>query len=281
MHTHRFLRRRNDWAADDASSTSPPATPPARAQPCRHCARLRIFLAGVLLTAGFIVLHAAAQGPAGTTAAPAGGVAVAHPVPPRAEPQTTTLTAAPAAQPPASAPAATLTLIYQTVPLPSGRLNQPYKPRDLVRGGNGPYRFTLDGTLPPGLTLDATGRLAGTPTASGGYRFQLTVTDASNPPHVDQAPYVLHVLDPVTPPAKAASGAGKGRGGRPIKDVTLDQAGRSFEEEYAAGAKAHPAGRFGTAEEFGMMCAFLCSVHAGYMTGQNILMDGGQYPGTY
>ncbi|HYD07249.1 MAG TPA: SDR family oxidoreductase [Reyranella sp.] len=59
------------------------------------------------------------------------------------------------------------------------------------------------------------------------------------------------------------------------------RAGRSFDEEYAAGAKANPAGRFGTAEEFGMMCAFLCSVHAGYMTGQNILMDGGQYPGTY
>src|SRR6201994_2941858 len=52
------------------------------------------------------------------------------------------------------------------------------------------------------------------------------------------------------------------------------KAGKSFEEEYAAAAKAHPAGRFGTAEEFGMMCAFLCSVHAGYMTGQNILMDG-------
>src|SRR5882757_7440140 len=59
------------------------------------------------------------------------------------------------------------------------------------------------------------------------------------------------------------------------------KAGRSFDEEYAAGAKAHPAGRFGTAEEFGAMCAFLCSVHASYMTGQNILMDGGQYPGTY
>jgi len=59
------------------------------------------------------------------------------------------------------------------------------------------------------------------------------------------------------------------------------KSGKSFEEEYAAGAKAHPAGRFGTGEEFGMMCAFLCSVHAGYMTGQNILMDGGQYPGTY
>ena len=49
----------------------------------------------------------------------------------------------------------------------------------------------------------------------------------------------------------------------------------------AAGAKGHPAGRFGTAEEFGAACAFLCSVHAGYITGQNLLMDGGQYPGTY
>ena len=57
--------------------------------------------------------------------------------------------------------------------------------------------------------------------------------------------------------------------------------GTDFDAEYAASAKAHPAGRFGTAEEFGKMCAFLCSTHAGYMTGQNILMDGGQYPGTY
>ncbi|MEO6061580.1 MAG: SDR family oxidoreductase [Thermoflexales bacterium] len=42
-----------------------------------------------------------------------------------------------------------------------------------------------------------------------------------------------------------------------------------------------PTGRVGTPEEFGAMCAFLCSAHAGYIVGQNILMDGGQYPGTY
>jgi len=42
-----------------------------------------------------------------------------------------------------------------------------------------------------------------------------------------------------------------------------------------------PAGRFGTAQEFGDICAFLCSVQAGYITGQNILPDGGLYPGTY
>ncbi|HLL10037.1 MAG TPA: SDR family oxidoreductase [Rubrivivax sp.] len=45
--------------------------------------------------------------------------------------------------------------------------------------------------------------------------------------------------------------------------------------------KAVPAQRFGNAEEFGAMCAFLCSRHAGYITGQNLLMDGGAYPGTF
>lgn len=42
---------------------------------------------------------------------------------------------------------------------------------------------------------------------------------------------------------------------------------------------AVPAGRFGTPEEFGKVAAFLCSAHAGYITGQNILIDGGGYPG--
>jgi 3-oxoacyl-[acyl-carrier protein] reductase len=40
-----------------------------------------------------------------------------------------------------------------------------------------------------------------------------------------------------------------------------------------------PAGRLGTIEEFGKTCAWLCSVDAGYITGQNILLDGGSYPG--
>lgn len=42
-----------------------------------------------------------------------------------------------------------------------------------------------------------------------------------------------------------------------------------------------PAGRFGSAEEFGAFCAFICSAHAGYLTGQNLLLDGGAYPGTF
>lgn len=39
--------------------------------------------------------------------------------------------------------------------------------------------------------------------------------------------------------------------------------------------KTIPAGRYGTSDEFGAMCAFLCSQHAGFIVGQNILLDGG------
>ncbi|MEL6299711.1 MAG: SDR family oxidoreductase [Pseudomonadota bacterium] len=56
--------------------------------------------------------------------------------------------------------------------------------------------------------------------------------------------------------------------------------GMSFEDAHASRMKDVPAGRFGTTEEFGAMAAFLCSEHGGYMTGQNIVMDGGSYPGT-
>jgi 3-oxoacyl-[acyl-carrier protein] reductase len=54
------------------------------------------------------------------------------------------------------------------------------------------------------------------------------------------------------------------------------------EPELAAQARARiPAKRFGTLSEFGQTCAFLCSVHAGYITGQNILLDGGLYPAAF
>ncbi len=45
--------------------------------------------------------------------------------------------------------------------------------------------------------------------------------------------------------------------------------------------RAIPVRRLGQADEFGAMCLFLCSVQAGYLTGQNILLDGGAYPGTF
>ncbi len=58
-------------------------------------------------------------------------------------------------------------------------------------------------------------------------------------------------------------------------------AGEPVEAFMAQRERAIPAGRFGTAEEFGAVCAFLCSVHAGYVTGLNVLVDGGAYPGTF
>ena len=57
------------------------------------------------------------------------------------------------------------------------------------------------------------------------------------------------------------------------------KAGVSVEEMTRQRQAAIPAGRFGDAAEFGATCAFLCSVHAGYITGQNVLIDGGAYPG--
>ena len=58
-------------------------------------------------------------------------------------------------------------------------------------------------------------------------------------------------------------------------------AGKSVEDFVRAASDAVPAGRFGAPAEFGATCAFLCSVHAGYIVGQNILIDGGAYPGTF
>ena len=59
------------------------------------------------------------------------------------------------------------------------------------------------------------------------------------------------------------------------------KSGKSLDDVMDARRQQNPAHRFGTAEEFGALCAFLCSVHAGYITGQNLLLDGGAYPGTF
>jgi 3-oxoacyl-[acyl-carrier protein] reductase len=57
--------------------------------------------------------------------------------------------------------------------------------------------------------------------------------------------------------------------------------GAELDAEFEKQAATIPAGRFGTAEEFGQVCAFLCSVPAAYMTAQNVLLDGGNYPATF
>jgi len=64
-------------------------------------------------------------------------------------------------------------------------------------------------------------------------------------------------------------------------NAAASKAGKSVEDLRAAQQAQIPAGRYGTAQEFGAICAFLCSRQAGYMTGQNVLADGGAYPGTF
>jgi len=60
-----------------------------------------------------------------------------------------------------------------------------------------------------------------------------------------------------------------------------EQTGRDEADIAAERASAVPAGRFGNTVEFGETCAFLCGANAGYITSQNLLIDGGRYPGTF
>jgi 3-oxoacyl-[acyl-carrier protein] reductase len=62
---------------------------------------------------------------------------------------------------------------------------------------------------------------------------------------------------------------------------TAKKRGTSYEDALAMNIESVPAKRLGTADEFGATCAFLCSAQAGYITGQNILIDGGRFPGAF
>lgn len=65
-----------------------------------------------------------------------------------------------------------------------------------------------------------------------------------------------------------------------MQSVAKNQ-GITVEQAKAARTATVPAKRFGYPDEFGAACAFLCSAHAGYITGQNLLMDGGVFPGAF
>ena len=68
-------------------------------------------------------------------------------------------------------------------------------------------------------------------------------------------------------------------GERPLAATDAAQ-GVTLDEARARRAATVPARRYGTAAEFGAVCAFLCSAHAGYIVGQNILLDGGAFNST-
>jgi 3-oxoacyl-[acyl-carrier protein] reductase len=67
---------------------------------------------------------------------------------------------------------------------------------------------------------------------------------------------------------------------RGVAKAEAEKRGITPEQVQAERAKLNPAGRFGDPEEFGLACAFLCGAKSGFITGQNILLDGGAFPGT-
>ena len=60
-----------------------------------------------------------------------------------------------------------------------------------------------------------------------------------------------------------------------------DGQGISYDQAFSNATAAIPTGRVGTPEEFGAVCAFLCSQHVGFMVGQNVLLDGGAFNSTF
>jgi 3-oxoacyl-[acyl-carrier protein] reductase len=68
---------------------------------------------------------------------------------------------------------------------------------------------------------------------------------------------------------------------RGTMDARAKNTGKTVEEVMTQARGSVPAGRFGNAAEFGDACAFLCSAQAGFLVGQNVLIDGGTYPGTF
>src|SRR5437016_3115210 len=67
---------------------------------------------------------------------------------------------------------------------------------------------------------------------------------------------------------------------RGVGKAEAEKRGITPDQVFAERARQNPAGRFGDPEEFGQACAFLCGAKSGYITGQNILLDGGAFPGT-
>jgi 3-oxoacyl-[acyl-carrier protein] reductase len=66
-----------------------------------------------------------------------------------------------------------------------------------------------------------------------------------------------------------------------MAELRARSGGVSLEQAYAEMAASIAAGRLGTPEEFGAACAWLCSARAGYVSGQNLQLDGGSYPGVF
>ncbi len=179
-----------------------PRIPRAKAPGCRHCQRLRVMAATVLLIV--IVVGLTWSG------TPAQG-ALSVSTDPASSPAPVSASAAASAPPRANNPflAALLPapkLLFRTVPLRSSRVNQAFKPLQLVQNPNVVHAVQLEGQLPPGLVLEVDGFVRGTPTVTGDFQFKLIVVDTEASEVVTQQAYALRILSPAAP-AKAASAA--------------------------------------------------------------------------
>jgi 3-oxoacyl-[acyl-carrier protein] reductase len=66
-----------------------------------------------------------------------------------------------------------------------------------------------------------------------------------------------------------------------MAELRAKSGGVSLEQAYAEMAASIAAGRLGTPEELGAACAWLCSAQASFVSGQNLSLDGGSYPGVF
>lgn len=94
--------------------------------------------------------------------------------------------------------------VFETSELPAATSGTAYSASIAASGGTPPYGFALaSGELPPGVTLGSDGSLSGTPTASGTYNFEVTVTDANN--QQQTMAFSIGVSGPVSPPPPPVS----------------------------------------------------------------------------
>lgn len=83
--------------------------------------------------------------------------------------------------------------------LPSATAGQPYSATLTASGGTTPYSWSASSTLPPGLSLNSTGTLTGTPTTTGKFSFSTTVKDSSSPTETSSSSYSLSIANAAAP----------------------------------------------------------------------------------